>query len=382
LTTADDFPETALGMPVVDIATLRDLINGGDLDGRAVAVAGYWIEGGPWSCPGPNKWQSALIDFCYFHQFSDVPFDAYMCSGNSCRSQEPPAGANVVTPRLLESVNTGSMRHVDNAPGADAPAVVLVGHAGDPRQLTCSGNDALECSRSFVVDRVAWVNGREVELEMTDTDRWYEPESGVPDLIDAVDAPIISMAAMFARDADGVDPRLHAVGPSKVWVVRTIIGDPRPDATYDAESLLIGDATGEVMAYPLATTDYQPAFFSPQAAVRDDDPNSRLQPLYVIEGTDGHGIAEGSISGFGMSRGDDDVGLYYPGAPVILDPGRYLVRAWMGTVENEETWSEPVDSCTAEFDLGAGDHLRLEAAFPTTDECIWREPTFDGSSLF
>jgi hypothetical protein len=124
----------------------------------------------------------------------------------------------------------------------------------------------------------------------------------------------VSVALVRARDAEAIDPRINLVGEDKIWVVRTL----------------------EVLAMlPLALADgYAPA----QMKIQASDPNEccggngdLMTPFFQVNDENGVGVVEGMIGGGSMGGSPEGGSRWYPGAPVLLDPGAYELEAWRAT---------------------------------------------------
>jgi hypothetical protein len=129
------FPATVLGMPVVSVAEAGRLLADGTLDGREVAVGGYFSEAAP-PCPQPDGYFGPLEDPCHFVGFADNIDGARLCismaaPGLPCQS----TGTGPVDPWLFSATSGGDsgLVEVDQGP----IAVVFVGHVADSRQFQC-----------------------------------------------------------------------------------------------------------------------------------------------------------------------------------------------------------------------------------------------------
>jgi hypothetical protein len=101
-----EFPSEVDGMPTISIGDAKALLAADRLDGRAVAVWGYWIATMIPSCPAPGRWISPLESYCHFDVFSDTTYPGFTCTpiangGTSCQGNQPPAGAHTLSPRIL-----------------------------------------------------------------------------------------------------------------------------------------------------------------------------------------------------------------------------------------------------------------------------------------
>lgn len=243
---AEGFPVEVLGMPVVTLARALDLVSARRIDGRDVAVSGYWVQGPGLPCPRPIYEPTDLESLlgCDVSVLSSVSFEVWTSSaggGMSCCNR-PPHGA--VTLRAFggpEASGWGERR--------DQSRVVLIGHVADLRSLNCQPANRTDCASIFVVDRLAWVDGRLVELHST----WRDSLSGMaPEEVVALVAPageVLGVAAIEARLAPAIDPRFEGLGDGTVWIVRAIAGsdDDAADSTRDVDVWLVDDSDVEVV---------------------------------------------------------------------------------------------------------------------------------------
>jgi hypothetical protein len=240
-TDAEGFPVDLLGLPVVTIARAHELIAAGRLDGRDVAVAGYWVQGPGLPCPRPT-YEPTDLEYllgCDVSVFSSVAFEVWTPSaggGVDCCNR-PPAGA--VTLKAFGGPEASGWGE-----RTDQSQVVLIGHVADPRSLNCQPANRADCASVFVVDRVAWVDGRLVELRPT----WRDPARGmVAEEVVALVGPaghVLGVAAIEARLAPTIDPRFEGLGDGTVWIVRAIGGGAHDsaDPTRHVEVWLVDDS--------------------------------------------------------------------------------------------------------------------------------------------
>ena len=144
------FPATVGGMPVVSVAQAATLLDAGNLDGRAIAVAGYYFSVAM-PCPAPQGYVGPLEGWCRRVAFADDAAGATMCTygADAMECHAPPSGVRLAPWFVPET--SGPLPQLEHAP----VPLVLVGHADDARQLQCSPETQAECADAFVVDRVA-----------------------------------------------------------------------------------------------------------------------------------------------------------------------------------------------------------------------------------
>lgn len=384
------FPTQVLGLPVMSIGDANRLIASGELYGHVAAVRGYWESSIVPSCPAPDRWYSPLEGYCNFDVFSDVPYQSADCHSNSdgsggCNGMGPPPGAKSLKPLSLDNYENELRFHSDQGDHYFDPwPIVLVGHAGDARYLQCLTDSQAACRLAFVVDTVAWANGQMLDLAIQAGPYSPKPRMSFDDLAVATGAITLVFAVpVRASDVSGIEPRMHSVGDDLTWVVHSL-GHDSGQTTRSAEVWEIADRDGAVVSTSAleVAPEYRPSYLKVQGVVRGYDPGSNNGPYPFFgvarAGESIHESLMGSGGGF-VGGGPPMKGQpWYPGAPLLLDPGEYLVRAWRSTIERPgEKVGPPMDVCTATLTLAADQHKTLEAAFPAHGACVWRDPTFD-----
>ncbi len=387
-TIVDGFPKSVLGMPVLAVGDALGLIGDGSLDGRAVAVRGWFMQS-LLSCPAPPRFMAPLEGACHGEMFASGNFQQMTCQdfpdGHSeCHSNAPPPGVEVLSPFVVTETSGGHrLWQASSAPGLDRFGVpaVLVGHARDPRTWHCPVETRPACASAFVVDRVAWVDGEMLEVA--------PPDQRVPQVMTfpeaqaaaGLEGELIAALALKAGDAPTIDPRLHGVGDNTVWILRALRPDSALDAADPTRAVDVretDDATFQVIVSTGLELDaaYEPARLLVQATRRGAADNDDIYPFYRVERLDGTGLQQDMVSGW--SSGDDTVARYGAGLAVVLEPGDYVVRAWRATVDRDETMGEPRDECTTDISLDPLSQVRVEVSFPELGRCTWVAPTFEG----
>jgi hypothetical protein len=364
-TATDDFPTSVMEMPVVSLAEAKTLLNEGRLDGRAVAVKGYWI----------NAMVSKPV-------FSSVGYVGQVCTdrGNGqseCHGGSAPPGAETLSPVLVDDTaaqyKIWSRELYEHFP--DGYPVVLVGHANDPRSWQCPADTRAQCRRQFMVDRVAWFVGREIALTTPEGEVTpASPSMSMDEIRTAVGSDDLLTAWVgVASGAPAIDPRFHRVRSDVTWIVRSLRPDDViTDPTRAVDVWLVDDATGGVQG-PVALdmpVDYQPGRFRPQAVLTGRSLDDGA--YFMIETKDGLPVQELFLD---FWQEPDGRRLLRADMTAVLEPGTYVVRASQTSFDVPSV--EHPDECTTEFDLDALEDLRLEAAFDGRGPCVWREPTFD-----
>lgn len=250
---ANGFPDTVLGLPVISVATARSLIAGGQHQGRAMAVGGWWSAGiFALGCPAPIVYMSDVQGYC--SQTALAPTDANVTRS----SQAFVAPLDALLPR--EVSETAGDREPWKGIESDAPErlqpqrVVLIGHVGDPRAWMCTAETFQSCRSEFVVDAFAWVEGRSI-------DAWNDHGGGPWNLsvqaartavaTAVADGRTATLSVWTADEFPGVDPRI-GVDPGTFWIARVVVGAPDPQGTAQLVEVLIDDATGAVRTLPMS----------------------------------------------------------------------------------------------------------------------------------
>jgi len=373
----DGFPADVAGMPVVSVATAAELIQQGALDGRAVAVAGYFAEAVV-SCPAPFEYVSPLVGWCGLIALADDPSSATLCHpGTNSTGCHEPRGIHL-TPFFMPETSG----QVPSLPNTKPVPVVLIGHAGDARQWQCAADAKPECSRAFVVDRVAWAGGRDLSIgrpQAVDqtTGEALHPRLTAEQAASAVNGnQVLSVAAFRRRDLSTIDPRWNLVGDGIVWIVRSAGAAEPKGPTRSVVVSLVDDVSGEVIdGHDLAIpASYEPARLWTIATAKGFDCCAGdLFPFFRVSAADGTPVHEGLVSG--NVSGRRDVTKYGPGAPLLLDPGTYTVDVWLATFDHGVI-GPASDSCSTQITLHALDDVMLDARYPAPGApCVFRGPS-------
>jgi hypothetical protein len=373
-----EFPLTVSDMPVVSVNQAADLLQRGSLDGRAVAVAGYFFQVAM-SCPAPMRYYGSLELWCGFTTLSDDAASATLCvyedNSTSCRA---PSGTYLKP--IFEAETSGG----PSASGREPVPLVLIGHAGDARQWQCPAESQDACGRAFVVDRVAWAAGNDLPLSAPKpwdqtTQRQLLPHLTVDQAIATLShsAQVVAAAAFRAGDISSVDPRWMRGGDDIVWVVRSLRGgDSRAGAMRSVTVSLVDDATGKLIdAHDLALdpSDRPARLWMTATTTGVECCAGDIFPFYSIRTGDGIALHDGIVQGGAFGR--DNVTTYGPGTPLVLSEGTYSVTAWQATLDRGVIGS-PVDECSTEISLSQLDDLMLEARFPAVGRsCTFGPPS-------
>jgi hypothetical protein len=378
------FPSSAAGLPVVTVAQADHLLQDGSLDGRAIAVAGYFFQMFP-SCPGPAGYVGQLERWCRFVAFADDAASATLCV-NSMSCDGPPTGTSLAPFFMPET--SGAL---PEASGQEPMPLVLIGHAGDARQWQCAADTQDACGQAFVVDRIAWADGHEVPFgappssdQVTGTP--LAPRLSLDQATSALGSgtEVLAAAAFRARDIATIDPRWNLAGDDIVWLVRSIReGDASAGATRPVTVSLVDDATGRLMdEHDLALgTAYRPARLWTIATTKGIDCCAADRYAFVrVSNDEGPTIHEGMIGGGEYGSGDSTT--YGPDRPLVLTPAAYTVTVWLAGLDGV-AGATPAARCTTGIDLRPLDELMLEAVFPAAGQaCAFGPPSPPRLSYF
>lgn len=338
------FPKTVLGMPVLTVSEAGALETSGKLNGRLVAVAGYWAMEFP---PCPFVEHLAMLEgFCYAAGFADTPEAATSMTHGTVTSLAPIAGPEAGNGDLLWSA-----QDFPN-PGL----VVLVLHSYDSRAWQCAPDQLNRCQRRLVIDRVAWVNGSDTELGVP-TDQ-IAPQLS-PDEAAAIgvkpDEQLITVYPSDATALNGVDPRFSGATSGIVWFVRVAIGAADPDGVFDGVARIVSDGRSTIVGeQPLsASSDYRPGRVILDADDRIANGNDPAYPRFIVTNGSGSPMAEDSLSS--------------SSAPIVLAAGNYTVHAFR-VDQNGVVVDGP--ECDLPLVVGAESDLGYTASFNGTG-CVW-----------
>jgi hypothetical protein len=369
-------PTTVMGMPVLTVAQASQLLDNGELNGRAVAVSGYFYSasglgvippGGPLVNPAPS----------YFVAFTDSPVDAVLChsKGNETSCRFTPDGVPYLTPFFMTETNALSAIS-EYQPRGQPVNIVAIGHAGDARLLQCLPPNEAECANAFVVDRVVWVAGHDIPVAAADP--YLDPPIApakmtltqvVADI--GLGDEVLTAVPIDAARVSTIDPRWNFVGDNIVWVVRSLQPDQSMSGPTRSETVwLVDDSTGKLLgSHDLAL----PSIYPPRLWIEGTThglTNCFYEPFYRIEA--GATVLSGaSVAGGGCRGGTGDATMFDPRLPVVLDPGTYSVSAWLAHEAADGTTGPSMDGCSTEVTLTAGDNVMLAADFPVHQACTF-----------
>jgi hypothetical protein len=368
------FPTSVLGLPVISVAQAKRLADAGEIDGRVVAVAGFYFSETP-HCYSATFNGAQLEWTCRIAGFADSPKAAQQCTyfkdGMSCQMPPDPSAPEFMPDTLDGSQAWGI--------GIPVPVVFLL-HSDDPRSLDCTPSHTSECAAKFVADRVVWADGHDVAPDQYPVyDRYSDtmpsPTRSLDQVSQAIgeDLVVVSAVATRANDVRTIEPRWNMAGDELLWTVKTVASGAQPaDPVSDATIWLVDDATGAVLKsqpFPLAS-EFAPARLWVQAVLNGfpDDSDNPITPQYSVA-SDGTDLQSGALNGDRLST--DEATTYGPDAPMVLDPGTYTVGAWLDgdTVGNLAT-----TSCSTEIALRTAADISLKAEFTPGNPCTWDAP--------
>ncbi len=348
------YPTSVLGLPVLTVDGASRLLLDGKLDGRVVAVSGYWMVGLAMPCPWAPR--PTLTTACLTVGFADEYLRLGTYTENSYTWHPGRQRVGLLIPLTVSETSQGRSGFVPAQMTADNPnpaqRVVVIGHAGDARLWQCAPDQRDECGDVFVVDRFAWVNGIDQGLVVPYT----ELEASLT--VDAVLAaghidPTLALTAYPVRSSElgSIDPRLVGVGGDVVWAVRAVSGSADAAGTAPARNVVVDDADGSILrTVPLEVADdYAPA---------------RLTVNVFDERT-----PSGGAWGYASFTVAHVAGLEIRSqTPFSLAPGSYTLR---GQIVGDLTSPPPGPPCQTDVDLVANQDLWMTVSFAVDGSCEW-----------
>ena len=303
------FPAEVAGLPVISVAHALDLLRSGELNGGAVAVAGYFDQSYP-PCAFPGRYVGPLESWCRIVAFTDTRATAQLCqpegsNGSSCGVPSVPN----LAPFFMTETSGDATSSLTGGDTSEPVALVLIGHAGDARQWQCTTATRAECAAAFVVDRIAWAEGHDVPAAAPQTGDRLTGKVLTPRMTLAQVAAAIGLgddlltgAALQSGAVATVDPRWNFGGADIVWVVRSLAPAAASDpAGVRSETVwLVDDATGHVIdSHPLkVAADYQPArLWQMATATGIDCCSGDVAAFYRVKSASGTVVYDGQVPG-------------------------------------------------------------------------------------
>jgi hypothetical protein len=343
-------PETALGLPVLTVAAAQALIDSGAVDGRFMAVGGYWYQ---FALPCAYQPHIApLADHCGYGELFDT------------RQNPNPGSSDGLSPAFVAE-SAASFGGVPNG----APVVVLM-HVADARLWQCPGDQRADCKARPVLDRMVWADGQEVDPTQ------FQPDLVTTTSYDAAIAaatesgmgPAVLAYPLDASRLQDVDPRFSGSTNGLVWYVRVNSGAPFSNDVAPGIDVLIDDETGELLSF--LTQEINMDDLRARVVLDSNGwiPAGDARPRYVL--------ANGPLWDSGWPTANYLEGwLDSSSAPLALtgragDPEPYTVHAYIGT---ETTGLPDGPSCDLSLDLRPGDDVAYYADFPMSGDCVWKQ---------
>jgi hypothetical protein len=369
---------------VITVARADELLRSGKLDGQAVAVAGYF-DRVALPCPYPGRYIGPLESWCDFDALTDTPAGARLCQpeGSNGVSCHQPTGTYLSPFFMTETSGNAGSWLTGGATGEPA-ALVLIGHAGDPRQWQCTAATQAQCAKGFVVDRVAWADGHDVppaapQIGDQKTGKAITPGMTLTQVAASLGLgdDLLTGAALTAGDVATVDPRWNLAGDDIVWLARSLGQPAGPGAseTRPETVWLVADATGRVIdSHPLQlAADYRPARLWQMATAHGVDCcGGSVSAFYRVTSDAGVTVYEGRVPGdVSGGQGSTTYGGGYLWGPLVLPAGGYSITAWLAP-DNGGVMGTPRDECSTQVSLRPLGDVALNADFPANQACTFQ----------
>jgi hypothetical protein len=341
-TTDTGLPTSILGLPVYTVAGINQLNRDRKLDGRFVAVAGYWVQEALPCAYMPHV--PAVLGFCNGGRFGDTPEEA---QGGSSGAPAPIAVPETVGAELLWQMA---------GPANDPARVALIVHAADARSWQCAPADRATCASNLVIDRVAWINDTTPDADPNNPT--IEPRMTLDEVAAAgvqAGETLVLAYPLLATQLNDVDPRFMGQGSGTVWYLRVMQGAPDADGIATGRTVLVDDASGTVISSLPLTVD---AAYNPARLVLDSkgwEATGDARPRYDLFIGDSL-VANGWLDSSTLPFATQTIG--------------YRVEAFIGT-EFDATHDQG-PSCDVLLPLVEGEEAGYYADF-TTDSCAWKE---------
>ncbi|HLX34494.1 MAG TPA: hypothetical protein VKR30_04555 [Candidatus Limnocylindrales bacterium] len=372
-------PTAVAGLPVITVTRAAQLLDAGQLDGQAVAVAGFYDEVDP-PCAEPGRYIGPLETWCRQVALADTKAGAQLCVTNGASDTSCGAPSGVHLSPFFESETGGSIGPYLTGFTGEPVAVVLIGHAGDARQWLCTAGTQADCARAFVVDRLAWAVGHDVPLTVPQTGTSISgapitPKMTLAQVVAVVGQGdrVVTAAPFRAGDIAMEDPRWTLAGDSLVWLVRSLDQPPAPADEARSETVwLVDDATGRALGSHSLKIDpgYQPTRLWQVATLRGTGCcNGALLPFERVAASDGTVVYAGLVSGASTGGSDSTTfGGGYGSSPLVLPAGEYRIDEWVAT-DDQGVVGPPLDGCSAVVTLPVRGDVVIGAEFPGNGPC-------------
>lgn len=243
------FPRTAFGLPVVDVTDALTLARSGRAP-SVLAIAGH-LRYRSTASPCPPTGYGPYDPLCHrFGVLAASPIDP------------APSGDGPGIPWRMGAhlhpqfpVGTPLPREVRTTLRGGSVPVVLIARFDDPRAIPCEPGGR-HCGEELVVERVAWVEGREwfratlldplLDIDR-DHDEWRARRRSAIAVMPGTPA-VLTAALLSEPTLARVDPAVGAVLHGRpleaVWYLRALEPAPTPRVVW----AVVDDATGELLA--------------------------------------------------------------------------------------------------------------------------------------
>lgn len=322
------FPEdlTVFGMPPLAPLEARDLLTSGALDGRFVAIEGWWSRT---AVPCPSSAYGSLLDqSCDFTSLNEEPL-----AGEEILSGLP----------ALHPVVAPEVAHGADLLGSFEPVyVVVIAHAGDARSALCPPQVRQGCRRTLVIDDVAWANGDWVRsiLHGFGEPGWY-----------------VNRVESTGEKIGEVDPRFAGLVAGPVRLARYAIGPTAEDGTQE----------GLVWLESTAGTSFELVAEEPLALPDDYEPGRIRFDAIASELTGVSAQFEILSAGRVFATGEMDESM----TPVVIEQGDYVIRAYLSDEANEIA----ATACELAISIVDADDRFYTATFSSKTRPCTIEPT-------
>ena len=357
------------GLPVHSVEEAVAIGEGGGLNGRAIAIAGYWTDAPAAGCPAPPPNYPPILGSCTSpaltqtvqHLLTVFHSADGQISGSSWSAPQPP---------FLEPQSQGETQGMESLSDAharlprgdlDPLRVIVIGHEDDPRAWQCPNTDRPRCQAIFVVDRVVWVEGSMVDPAPQPRDVKRVQTPGDVEAIIKLNIPgasPLALTAVEASEATSIDPSFRLGIDGIVWIVRITTGAVGPDGTIGLANVAIDDKTGAVLQQlPLpASFPVEPAALRLNGTVGNSAGGSD-EPFYELDDLNGAPLLGGYLA--------------WQTPALVLGPGSYVLRGWLAGVDGAVT-GKAHDSCHTSVVAEPSALLALAATWPNhSSPCAW-----------
>ena len=345
-----DAAAEVFGMPVHTVSEVVAMQDAGSLDGRAVAVRGYWTNEPPLPCAAPPSNQPPLERYCTSPVLTEGDQHLLGADGYTWTSPVAP----FIEPRnVSDSVGTDALyAQLPGVQGSNsAPRrVILVGHEGDPRAWQCRAPDRQGCETAFVLDRVVSVEATLIDPAPQQSDVTPTKTAAAVQAILVAALPgaqLVSLVPVNTADAPTIDPRFRIGIDGVAWIARMAVGPVGPDGSTSMNEVVVGDASGTVLQQLAFPVSFSEPFASIRLGGDGGNPGRFNATWYEVDGAGAVAILAGLLG--------------YSTPAVTIEPGTYTLRAWIGPLKTGVA-GQRREEC--HMDLTAG--ISAELAFTAT----------------